>query len=118
MLSQEAGRADRNRHYGLYIDGDIAKLPGGRFGINIHEPKDVIFFYPMHNICFAMNHIFFMLGGRKGAAVLCELLKKGESGGPQGPGYPGSNPRSRPGRPGYQDRGYPDYHGNRNRPYN
>ena len=29
MLSQEAGRADRNRHYGLYIDGDIAKLPGG-----------------------------------------------------------------------------------------
>ena len=87
--------------------------------MNIHEPKDVnIFFYPMHNICFAMNHIFFMLGGRKGAAVLCELLKKGESGGPQGPGYPGSNPRSRPGRPGYQDRGYPDYHGNRNRPYN
>ena len=72
----------------------------------------------MHNICFAMNHIFFLLGGRKGAAVLCELLKKGESGGPQGPGYPGSNPRSRPGRPGYQDRGYPDYHGNRNRPYN
>ena len=31
MLSQEAGRADRNRHYGLYIDGDIAKLPGGTF---------------------------------------------------------------------------------------
>ena len=31
MLSQEAGRADRNRHYGLYIDGDIAKLPGGMF---------------------------------------------------------------------------------------
>ena len=31
MLSQEAGRADRNRHYGLYIDGDIAKLPGGKF---------------------------------------------------------------------------------------
>ena len=43
MLSQEAGRADRNRHYGLYIDGDIAKLPGGRFSMNIHEPKDVIF---------------------------------------------------------------------------
>jgi hypothetical protein len=33
--------ADNTRHYGFYIDGDIAKLPGG---------------------------------GRKGAAVLCELL--------------------------------------------
>ena len=33
--------ADNSRHYGFYIDGDIAKLPGG---------------------------------GRKGAAVLCELL--------------------------------------------
>ena len=30
MLSQEAGRADANRHYGFYIDGDIAKLPGGK----------------------------------------------------------------------------------------
>ena len=77
-----------------------------------------MFFHQMHNIIFVMNHIYFMLGGRKGAAVLCELLKKGEGGGPQGPGYPGTNPRSRPGRPGYQDRGYPDYHGNRNRPYN
>merc|ERR1712186_225636 len=68
MLSQEAGRADRNRHYGLYIDGDIAKLPGG---------------------------------GRKGAAVLCELLPdqlqedpnphSAAMGAPQGPqsgGYP------------------------------
>ena len=44
MLSQEAGRADRNRHYGLYIDGDIAKLPGGRFSMNIDEPKDVLIF--------------------------------------------------------------------------
>ena len=42
MLSQEAGRADRNRHYGLYIDGDIAKLPGGRFSTNIDEHKDVL----------------------------------------------------------------------------
>ena len=45
MLSQEAGRADRNRHYGLYIDGDIAKLPGGRFSMNIDEPKDVLNFF-------------------------------------------------------------------------
>lgn len=41
LLSQEVTYADNSRHYGLYIDGDIAKLPGG---------------------------------GRKGAAVLCELL--------------------------------------------
>ena len=33
--------ADNSRHYGFYIDGDIAKLPGG---------------------------------GRRGAAVLCELV--------------------------------------------
>ena len=33
MLSQEAGRADANRHYGFYIDGDIAKLPGGMYYI-------------------------------------------------------------------------------------
>ena len=44
MLSQEAGRADRNRHYGLYIDGDIAKLPGGRFSMNIDEPEAVLNF--------------------------------------------------------------------------
>ena len=41
LLTQEATYADNSRHYGFYIDGDIAKLPGG---------------------------------GRKGAAVLCELL--------------------------------------------
>merc|ERR1712079_694556 len=41
LLSQEASYADSARHYGFYIDGDIAKLPGG---------------------------------GRRGAAVLCELI--------------------------------------------
>jgi len=41
MLSQEVSYADNSRHYALYIDGDLAKLPGG---------------------------------GRKGAAVLCELV--------------------------------------------
>ena len=41
LLAQETVYADNTRHYGFYIDGDIAKLPGG---------------------------------GRKGAAVLCELL--------------------------------------------
>merc|ERR1712142_925197 len=41
LLSQEVSYADNARHYGFYIDGDIAKLPGG---------------------------------GRRGAAVLCELI--------------------------------------------
>ena len=41
LLSKEVAFADNSRHYGFYIDGDIAKLPGG---------------------------------GRRGAAVLCELL--------------------------------------------
>ena len=41
MLSQEVSYADHSRHYAFYVDGDIAKLPGG---------------------------------GRKGAAVLCELV--------------------------------------------
>jgi len=84
MLSQEAGRADRNRHYGLYIDGDIAKLPGG---------------------------------GRKGAAVLCELLPAGEREQPQGSrggrggsgGRGGGGGRGRGGGGG-RDRGYPDYY--------
>merc|ERR1719167_1347577 len=40
LLSVEVTYADNSRHYGFYIDGDIAKLPGG---------------------------------GRRGAAVLCEL---------------------------------------------
>ena len=31
MLSVEASKADASRHYGFYIDGDIAKLPGGMF---------------------------------------------------------------------------------------
>ena len=61
---QEAARADSSRHYGFYIDKDIAKLPGG---------------------------------GRRGAAILCELLPQ-ESGS-------GSN-----GNPGYNDGGYPDYY--------
>ena len=30
MLKEEASRADASRHYGFYIDGDIAKLPGGK----------------------------------------------------------------------------------------
>merc|ERR550525_394661 len=29
LLSQEVSSADSSRHYGYYIDGDIAKLPGG-----------------------------------------------------------------------------------------
>jgi len=29
LLSAEASKADASRHYGFYIDGDIAKLPGG-----------------------------------------------------------------------------------------
>jgi len=41
LLSQEASYANNERHYGFYIDGDIAKLPGS---------------------------------GRRGAAVLCELI--------------------------------------------
>ena len=31
LLSAEASKADASRHYGFYIDGDIAKLPGGIF---------------------------------------------------------------------------------------
>ena len=69
--------ADNTRHYGLYIDGDIAKLPGG---------------------------------GRKGAAVLCELLpdqlaqdpnkqpaQQGYGAGPQGYGAPQQDPYGRGG---------------------
>lgn len=78
MLSQEVTYADNTRHYGLYIDGDIAKLPGG---------------------------------GRKGAAVLCELLpdqlaqdpdKQAEAG-YGGAGQPGNgSPQQDPyGRDGY-----------------
>ena len=76
----------------------------------------------MHRYSFFLTH----LGGRKGAAVLCELLKTGSQGQPQGPGYPRSGyPGGRPGRQpgnrpgGGRDGGYPDYYGQRNRnPYN
>jgi len=99
--------ADNSRHYGFYIDGDIAKLPGG---------------------------------GRRGAAVLCELLPdelqedpnphtaaKGAPMGPQAGGYPNQPmypsrngyPSSRGGRPSQarpsypreDDGGYPSYQG-------
>ncbi len=33
MLRDEVSYATDSRHYALYIDGDIAKLPGGRGGI-------------------------------------------------------------------------------------
>jgi len=85
LLSQEVSYADDTRHYGFYIDGDIAKLPGG---------------------------------GRRGAAVLCELIpdqlaedpdphRPNTAGGqPTGPGgY--QDPRQQAGRnPGYS--GYPN----------
>jgi len=105
LLSQEVTYADNTRHYGLYIDGDIAKLPGG---------------------------------GRKGAAVLCELLpdqlaqdpdkqeeqpgyggagQQGYGNPQQDPygrgGYGGRQPPQRPGRQRYpsqeNDGGYPNY---------
>lgn len=73
MLSQEASKADASRHYGFYIDGDIAKLPGG---------------------------------GRKGAAILCELLPKDANPSSNNQRY---NPsyNSYPQQP---DGGYPDYY--------
>jgi hypothetical protein len=89
LLSQEVSYADDTRHYGFYIDGDIAKLPGG---------------------------------GRRGAAVLCELIpdqlaedpnphtpnEDDSNGGPQGPGgY--QDPRQAGGHPGYP--GYPSHSG-------
>ena len=66
MLSQEAGRADRNRHYGLYIDGDIAKLPGGRFSMNIHEPKDVFIFLSDAQYMFRNESYIFHVRWKKG----------------------------------------------------
>ena len=33
ILSTVATRADSSKHYGLYGDGDIAKLPGGKFNL-------------------------------------------------------------------------------------
>merc|ERR1711892_170359 len=97
LLSQEASYADSSRHYGLYINGDMAKLPGG---------------------------------GRRGAAVLCELIpdqlaedpasQGHQAGYPQSPegntansqsGYPSNNPGypASPGGgyPGYPSPGYP-----------
>merc|ERR1719347_1764847 len=90
LLSVEVNYADNSRHYGFYIDGDIAKLPGG---------------------------------GRRGAAVLCELLPDelqedpnphtAAMGAPQGPqsgGYPSQMypSRSRYGSPGgFQNNQYP-----------
>merc|ERR1719167_95593 len=98
LLSVEVNYADNSRHYGFYIDGDIAKLPGG---------------------------------GRRGAAVLCELLPDqlqedpnphsaamGAPVGPQTGGYPSQPmypsrsgyPSSRGGYPsnsGYPARSYP-----------
>merc|ERR1719145_107130 len=108
LLSVEVTYVDNSRHYGFYIDGDIAKLPGG---------------------------------GRRGAAVLCELLPdqlqedpnphSAAMGAPQGPqsgGYPSQMYPSRsrygssggfqnnkyPSRPSYprdDDGGYPSYPG-------
>ena len=79
--------ADNARHYGFYIDGDIAKLPGG---------------------------------GRRGAAVLCELIPDQLSedpnphvaGSPQPPqgSYPSRGyqpPQASRGYPGYPSPGYP-----------
>lgn len=105
LLSVEVSYADNSRHYGFYIDGDIAKLPGG---------------------------------GRRGAAVLCELLPDelqedpnphtAAMGAPQAGGYPSQPmypsrsgyPSSRGGNNGYparssypreDDGGYPSYQG-------
>jgi len=88
LLSQEASYADSSRHYGLYIDGDMAKLPGG---------------------------------GRRGAAVLCELipdqLQQDPNQQPQPPmGYQGGYPSQgqAQGYPsqgqgqGYPSQGYPN----------
>merc|ERR1719382_2162722 len=97
LLSQEVSSADSSRHYGYYIDGDIAKLPGG---------------------------------GRRGAAVLCELIpdELASDPNPHQPGdvaeepdqsrggyrdsrypQPGAGGRYRPRYPGMDDGGYPSY---------
>merc|ERR1740124_1572871 len=83
LLSQEVSYADNTRHYGFYIDGDIAKLPGG---------------------------------GRRGAAVLCELIpdQLAEDPNPHTPNS-GDRNRSPQGPGGHQDPreagGYPGYPG-------
>jgi len=74
LLSKEVAFADNSRHYGFYIDGDIAKLPGG---------------------------------GRRGAAVLCELLPDQLAQDPsqqQQQQYPGQQQL----QPQYQDPRYQD----------
>merc|ERR1712241_1207229 len=72
LLSQEVSCADDTRHYGFYIDGDIAKLPGG---------------------------------GRRGAAVLCELIP-GELSEDPNPHQPSPPPGdSGRGAGGYRDGG-------------
>merc|ERR1719508_295011 len=85
LLSVEVSYADNSRHYGFYIDGDIAKLPGG---------------------------------GRRGAAVLCELIpdQLAEDPNPHTPNDGNSNGSPQPQGPGgYQDPrqtgGYPGYPG-------
>merc|ERR550532_1067657 len=75
LLSQEASYADNARHYGFYIDGDIAKLPGG---------------------------------GRKGAAVLCELMP-GQLASDPDPHQPTPGPVEE--RGGYRDSRYPQPRG-------
>ena len=94
----QASYADNARHYGFYIDGDIAKLPGG---------------------------------GRRGAAVLCELIpgelaedpdphqptpapRAGGAGQTRSGGYRDGRNGAYPSRgryPGYpdDDGGYPSY---------
>merc|ERR1719270_1220640 len=80
LLSQEVSYADSSRHYGFYIDGDIAKLPGG---------------------------------GRRGAAVLCELLP-GELAADPNPHQPTGAAEEEVG--GYRDSRYPQpMRGGRNR---
>jgi len=91
LLSQEVSYADSSRHYGFYIDGDIAKLPGG---------------------------------GRRGAAVLCELMPgqlasdpnphqptaaPEEGGGYRDSRYPQPRGGYRSRYPSLEDGGYPSY---------
>merc|ERR1719450_275693 len=80
LLNQEVSYADSSRHYGFYIDGDIAKLPGG---------------------------------GRKGAAVLCELMP-GQLASDPDPHQPTGAAEEEVG--GYRDSRYPQpMRGGRNR---
>ncbi|CAB4053923.1 unnamed protein product [Lepeophtheirus salmonis] len=80
-LSAEASYADNTRHYGFYIDGDIAKLPGG---------------------------------GRRGAAVLCELLSPSEVPDAYATNEP---PQRQDYYPGDQNKNYYDQQPPQNNPY-